>query len=50
MNKETYVNLSDFLAEIKKKEVKSQVSDEKLLLERDILSAINCCRKLEVGR
>jgi len=50
MNRETWISLSDLLAEIAKKEVKSQVSDEKLLLERDVFSAINCCRKLEVGR
>lgn len=50
MKKETYVNLSDFLAEIRKREIKSQVSDEKLLLKKDVLDAINRCRAMEVSR
>lgn len=50
MNKETWVNLPDLLAEICKREVKSQVTEETFVIKTDLIRAINQCRKLEVGR
>jgi len=50
MNKETWVNLPDLLAEICKREVKSQVCEETFIIKTDLLRAIDKSRTLEVGR
>lgn len=47
MNKEPYINLNDFMAAINRRLIKSQVSEEKLVLYSDIEKAMEESRRVE---